>query len=218
MSSEPEECRHNPTTRRSARLDAHAAKAGSDSPGRSASSRPWYEGLPGREIALAASLLDDIEDWITGDRRRAFEYLRGQVASADACADLPLALVHPDPVLKNVIAKDGAVTIIDWAGAGVGPRIVGAGAVADGRAPANRMASGGARQHRGGVQEQVQLEEREIERLGSALLIRQLWFAAWNYWTRTVKGNPPTGTEWWMPLPSAVYAPLGRVARAAFLG
>jgi hypothetical protein len=64
----------------------------------------------------------------------------------------------------------------------------------------------------------VQLEASEIERLGSALHIRQMWFAAWNYWTRTVKGNPPTGTEWWMPLPKAVYSPLGRAARAAFLG
>ncbi len=62
----------------------------------------------------------------------------------------------------------------------------------------------------------VQLEASEIERLGSALLIRQLWFAAWNYWTRTVKGNPPN--EWWMPLPKAIYSRLGRAACAAFLG
>jgi prolyl oligopeptidase len=54
------------------------------------------------------------------------------------------------------------------------------------------------------------IEASEIERLGSALLIRQMWFAAWNYWTRTVKGNPPSGTEWWMPLSKAIYAPLGR--------
>ena len=64
----------------------------------------------------------------------------------------------------------------------------------------------------------VQLEASEIERLGSALLIRQLWFAAWNYWTRTVKGKPPTGTEWWMPLPHPILAPLSRAARAALLG
>ena len=34
---------------------------------------PAYEGLPGREIASAASLLDDIDDCLTGDRRRGFK-------------------------------------------------------------------------------------------------------------------------------------------------
>jgi hypothetical protein len=64
----------------------------------------------------------------------------------------------------------------------------------------------------------VQFAANEVERLASALRIRQMWLAVWNYWTRTIKGNPPTGTEWWMPLPNAVHAPLIRVAREAFLG
>jgi hypothetical protein len=49
----------------------------------------------------------------------------------------------------------------------------------------------------------------------SALLIRQLWFAAWNYWARTMKGNPPVGSER-MPLPRTLYEPLGCAAGAAF--
>jgi len=179
---------------------------------------PAYEGLPGREIALAASLLDDIADRLTGDRRRGFEYLREQVASADDCADLPRALAHPDPVLKNVIQKDRVLTIVDWTGAGVGPRMVALapllmGAIRPAGWDREALENIGA-----AYRAHVQLDTSEIERLGSALLIRQLWFAAWNYWTRTVKGNPPNGTEWWMPLPKAIYAPLGRAARSAFLG
>jgi len=36
------------------------------------------------------------------------------------------------------------------------------------------------------------------------------------YWTRTMKGNPPAGTEWRMPLPRTLYEPLGRAASPAF--
>ena len=165
---------------------------------------------------MAAALLDDIDDRITGDRRRGFEYLRAQVASGDDCEDLPHALVHPDPVFKNVVENARVLTLIDWTGAGVGPRVVGLATLLMGalrrtgwdRAALENIASA--------YRAHVQLEARELERLGSALLIRQLWFAAWNYWTRTMKGNPPAGTEWWMPLPRTLYEPLGRAASPAF--
>lgn len=179
---------------------------------------PAYEGLPGRELALAAALLDDIDGRITGARRRAFEGLRAQVAGADDCADLPRALVHPDPVLKNVIAKDGAMTLVDWAGAGVGPRAVSLAPLLMGALRPTGWDEAALERIASAYRTHVQLEEREVERLGSALAIRQLWLAAWNYWMRTMKGTPPAGNEWWMPLPSAVYAPLVRAARAAFIG
>jgi len=179
---------------------------------------PMYEGLPGREIALSASLLDDIDDRITGDRRGRFEALRARVASADDCADLPRALVHPDPVPKNVIAKDRVLTMVDWTGAGVGPRIVALAPLLMGALRPTGWDRETLQNIWTAYRAHVQLDAGEIERLGSALLIRQLWLAAWNYWTRTLKGNPPSGTEWWMPLPSAVYAPLTRAAREAFAG
>jgi len=166
---------------------------------------------------LAAALLDDIDDRITGDRRRGFDYLRAQVASADDCDDLPVALIHPDPVLKNVIAKDAALTLVDWTGAGVGPRIISLAPLLMGAVRPTGWDRAALGNIAAAYRAHVQLEPGEIERLGSALLIRQLWFAAWNYWTRTAKGNPPAGTEWWMPLPAAIYTPLGRAARAAFL-
>src|SRR5262245_45687858 len=108
------------------------------------------------------------------------------------------------------------LTLIDWTGAGVGPRIVALAPLLMGalrptgwdRAALENIASA--------YRAHVQLEARELERLGSALLIRQLWFAAWNYWTRTMKGNPPAGTEWWIPLPRTIYEPLGRAAGVAF--
>lgn len=179
---------------------------------------PSYEGLPAGDIALARALLDDIDDRITGNKRKGFEYLRSQVASADDCSDLPHAIVHPDPVLKNVVAHDGDLTMVDWTGGGIGPRLVGLAPLLMfalrptgwDRAALENIASA--------YRAHVRLEPDEFDRLGAALLIRQLWFAAWNYWSRTVRGTPPNGSEWWMPLPHAVYAPLARGARAAFVG
>ena len=112
---------------------------------------------------MAASLLDDIDDAspvIGGE----VQYLREQVASADDCADLPRAPAHPDPVLKNVIQKDRVLTIVDWT-----DHASSRSPVADGSAQAgwDREALKPGRLAR-------TLDTSEIERLGSALLIRQL--------------------------------------------
>jgi len=177
---------------------------------------PRFEGAPGREIALAAALLDDIADRIPASGRQRFESLRQVVATADDCGDLPHALVHPDPVMKNVVSTpDRQLALVDWTGGGVGPRIVSLAPLLmhalrptgwDGKTL--EMLAKAYRAH-------VQLEDREIDRLGSALLIRHLWRAAWTYWTRTIKGNPPSGTEWWMPLPPRAYAALSRYFTSA---
>ena len=169
---------------------------------------PAYEGLPGRDIALAAALLDDIDDRITGSGRHGFDTLRQQVASADDCADLPHALVHPDPVPKNIVVNGGELTLVDWTGGGVGPRIVGMAPLLMGALRPTGWDRDALARIMKAYRAHVKLEDREIDRIGAAMAIRQLWFAAWNYWSRTMKGNPPTGTEWWMPLPKAVYAPL----------
>jgi Ser/Thr protein kinase RdoA (MazF antagonist) len=51
--------------------------------------------------------------------RRALEEL-------DDLDDLPKALLHPDPCGANLVAPDGVVgTLVDWTGAGRGPRVLG---------------------------------------------------------------------------------------------
>ena len=46
------------------------------------------------------------------------------VERSDDCSDLPHAFVHPDFVLANAIpTAEERLVIVDWAGAGRGPRV-----------------------------------------------------------------------------------------------
>jgi Ser/Thr protein kinase RdoA (MazF antagonist) len=77
------------------------------------------QGSPADEIAAAAALLARTD----GDRA-AIGTLRAELGSLDAAADLPHALVHPDLVPENVIRPpEGGMVIVDWSGAGRGPRL-----------------------------------------------------------------------------------------------
>ena len=42
---------------------------------------------------------------------------------ADDATGLPEAFVHPDPVPKNAVFTSGGPVLVDWAGAGRGPRL-----------------------------------------------------------------------------------------------
>ena len=80
-------------------------------------------GGPQQELEAAANWLTEIEAWVPPERRARYESLREQVASADTCQQLPQALIHPDPVLKNLLTSSGDLVLIDWTGAGRGPRL-----------------------------------------------------------------------------------------------
>jgi Ser/Thr protein kinase RdoA (MazF antagonist) len=50
--------------------------------------------------------------------------LEDALASLDDGCGLPQAFIHPDFVLANVVAaEDGTMVLVDWAGAGRGPRL-----------------------------------------------------------------------------------------------
>ncbi len=81
------------------------------------------EGMPRNEIDSALSWLNEVEDQVKPQNRPPYNLLHEQLEGADDLRDLPMALIHPDPVMKNLISnpRDG-LTLIDWAGA-VGPRL-----------------------------------------------------------------------------------------------
>lgn len=86
----------------------------------------WSEngGGPREDLVAAASWLAEIEDRVSPPHRAAYDSLRDAVAGADALADLPRAFVHADFQVGNAIAETGAgLVVIDWSGAGTGPRI-----------------------------------------------------------------------------------------------
>lgn len=60
---------------------------------------------------------------------KTWERLRTALDSADDFSLLPTALIHPDPAAVNAIVGGGRLRLIDWSGAGYGPRVLGLGLV-----------------------------------------------------------------------------------------
>jgi Ser/Thr protein kinase RdoA (MazF antagonist) len=91
--------------------------------------------------------------------------LRDELASIDLLEDLPEALLHPDFVTANVVLTSDGPVLIDWTGAGRGPRV----------APLGWLLSAGATDLDlvdaivGGYRRHVQLEPAELARLAGAV-------------------------------------------------
>ena len=160
---------------------------------------PGYEGLPAQDLRLARDLLDDIAPDQPGRARDAVSALREALAEADELRDLPVALIHPDPALVNqILDSDRMVHLIDWAGAGVGPRLYPIAQVLDQSATARGYDPGRLNAAVAAYSRHVTLTEVEVARLGAASRIRILWLAAWNVWTQIARGRQLQGGEWWL--------------------
>jgi Ser/Thr protein kinase RdoA (MazF antagonist) len=182
----------------------NALPAGSGGVAREAGSLHVYtprEGGPRNELDAAASWLDEVADKVPAKNRAPYESLREQVARADDSHGLPVALIHPDPVLKNVIATPHAgLVMIDWTGAGRGPRL----------APLAVLIWSCALGKEGwsldrvdpvvdGYRSRVNLQEDELARLADVMRVRPLIFACSRYRHAVISGKQPDGKEWWMP-------------------
>ena len=174
------------------------------------------EGGPRNELNAALSWLDEVEDQVPAQNRTLHKTLREQVAHIDDCHDLAEGSDSPDPVMKNLIATPEGPVLIDWTGAGRGPRIVSfalfiwSGALNQGgwsRRNVDAMVAG--------YRSHVKLEQNELARLADAMRIRPYVFACWRYRHSMVSGKPPTGDEWWWPSEGLTQAITAR-ARAAF--
>jgi Ser/Thr protein kinase RdoA (MazF antagonist) len=100
--------------------------------GNPAASRPggaWHHLLPdgstADEVTAARTLLHDARHRVRASAADRYDTLVAAAGAGDPCSDLPHCLVHPDLVPRNAIGHlEGEVTLIDWTGAGRGPRIV----------------------------------------------------------------------------------------------
>lgn len=139
-----------------------------------------FEGGPGAEIAALRTLLD-ARTHILDERQEVLAVLREQVAALDDLHHLPAAFTHPDFVPANaLVSPDGDPVIIDWAGAGVAPRLWtlawllwSAGLSGPRHVDATVQ---GYRQH-------VALDPAELDWLEPAVTARPLIFDAWSYAT-----------------------------------
>jgi Ser/Thr protein kinase RdoA (MazF antagonist) len=151
-------------------------------PGPGALARPgggWHhlaDGRPAAEIAAASRMLADAAHVIPDDQRAAHAALCAEVAALDAGDGLPEALTHPDFVLANVVATPDGMVLVDWAGAGRGPRLWTLAFLlyAEGSKDPRRagVVLAGYRRH-------VALTGEELDRLAGVIRARPLVLTAW---------------------------------------
>jgi Ser/Thr protein kinase RdoA (MazF antagonist) len=161
-----------------------AARAGGNGDG--AVARPggaWHhlaDGLPSAEIAAAGQMLAGTAPLIPDAERAAFDALRAEVAALDAAEGLPEGLIHPDFVLANVVATPGGMVLVDWAGAGRGPRLWSLAFLLYAEAAKEPRRAGAVLL---GYREHVRLEAEELDRLGAVARTRPLILRAWSVGT-----------------------------------
>jgi Ser/Thr protein kinase RdoA (MazF antagonist) len=142
----------------------------------------YAEGTPADELSAARRWLRDIEPRVAVADREQLEVLRGALADADDATGLPEAFVHPDPVPKNtVFTKDGPV-LVDWAGAGWGPRLASLALVL-------RSSWAGPRFMRG-YAASVELDAEERSRVPGILMTRALIDTAFRVCREPAKVGP----------------------------
>jgi Ser/Thr protein kinase RdoA (MazF antagonist) len=142
----------------------------------------WHhlvDGSPQDEIAAAQALLEDCADQVPADGGAAYEMLRRELSDLDGGDGLPVAFTHPDFVLRNVIAAAGnGMVIVDWAGAGTGPRAWTLAFLlwAEGarNPPRADLVAAGYRRF-------VQPEPAELRRLPAMMRARPVVLAAWSF-------------------------------------
>jgi Ser/Thr protein kinase RdoA (MazF antagonist) len=126
----------------------------------------FAEGTMSDELLTVAGWLDSTEMHVPSGAAAAFDTLHAAVVEADGGDGLPEALVHPDPVPKNVIFTVKGPVLVDWTSAGRGPRLASLTLV---------LRSGwAALPFMKGYAKVVTLTDDERERLGSLLFSRQL--------------------------------------------
>jgi len=162
----------------------HAMPAGELLPAAARPGGAWHhllpDGSPAQELDAARALLHDARHRVPAGGAPAYDDLAAALEAADACADLPHALVHPDCVPRNAIGQPGEdITLIDWAGAGWGPRLVSLGCLLWAAADSTRNIAAAL----AGYRQSVTLEPAEADRLGAAMQLRPLILACWAFAT-----------------------------------
>lgn len=143
----------------------------------------WHhlaDGLPSAEIAAASELLAVTAPLIPDAERAAFDAFRAEIDALDAADGLPEALIHPDFVLANVVATPGGMVLVDWAGAGRGPRLWSLAFLLYAEAAKDPRRAGAVLL---GYREHVTLAAEELDRLAAVARARPFVLSAWSVGT-----------------------------------
>jgi Ser/Thr protein kinase RdoA (MazF antagonist) len=137
------------------------------------------EGGPRQDLLAGLAFLDSVDTKVSATDREQFEQLRERVRSADAGEGLPGALVHGNFLAGNpdhAVMTDTGPLVVNWKGAGTGPRLADLGWVLWGCwEETNAIAVIDAyRQH-------VELTDEELDRLEAVMAIRPLYLTSFVY-------------------------------------
>ncbi|MEY2468386.1 MAG: hypothetical protein QOF21_1084 [Actinomycetota bacterium] len=155
-------------------------------PGGAEGGDPSREGGPRQDLLAALAFLDSVDTKVAASDREQFEQLRDRVRSADAGEGLPEALVHGNFLAGDpdhaVMTDDGPI-VVNWKGAGRGPRLADLGWVLWGCwSETDAIAVIDAyRQH-------VELTDEELDRLEAVMSIRPLYLTSFAYRRNILKG------------------------------
>jgi Ser/Thr protein kinase RdoA (MazF antagonist) len=148
---------------------------------------PQYEGGPAEDLAAAAALLADLDGRVPPEHRQLYELINELMPEGDDAKGLPEAFVHPDPVRNNVVVTPAGPVLLDWTGAGTGPRVASLAGLLHSAGPRHAAAA------LAGYREHVELTAEELGRLEGVLWIRILWLSAWQCWLACVSANVHQG-------------------------
>jgi Ser/Thr protein kinase RdoA (MazF antagonist) len=162
-------------------LDESASRPGGAEGGDSS-----REGGPRQDLLAALSFLDSVDTKVPASDREQFEQLRERVRSADAGEGLPEALVHGnflagDP--DHAVMTEGGPLVVNWKGAGRGPRLADLGWVLWGC-----WAETDAIPVIDAYRRHVELTEEELARLEAVMAIRPLYLTSFAYRRNILKG------------------------------
>jgi Ser/Thr protein kinase RdoA (MazF antagonist) len=142
----------------------------------------WHhlaDGGPDDELAAAGHMLAAAEDRVRPEDRSRYRSLVARLDALDSARGLPRAFIHPDFVLRNVIASpDRGMVVVDWASAGRGPRLWALAflLLAEGAKNLRRvdLVVAGYRQH-------IDVEPEELTRLAAVARTRPVVFETWKF-------------------------------------
>jgi Ser/Thr protein kinase RdoA (MazF antagonist) len=144
---------------------------------------PEYEGYPRRDLDAAAALLADLDGRVPPEHQRTYEALLGLLGKGDGGESLPQSFIHPDPATSNAFATANGLVLVDWTGAGRGPRLTSLAVLLTMAGPqhvADVLA---------GYRAHVKLEPEELDRVEGVLWVRPLWLACWRCWLACVSSK-----------------------------
>lgn len=163
----------------------------------------FYVGRPRQDLAAAMSFLVSVEDRVPAEGRQKFEWLSGQVESADDAEGLPEALIHSNYHVWSAVGAPGNLVIVGWAGAGRGPRLP---ALAWLLRTAAESGSDNIDAVMRGYRAHIELTHEELDRLPAVLDMRALWLACLEYRMAIESGQTPSMDEGWLQPGSAAHA------------